>query len=505
MKKIISMFLVMALLLGLCISSAAASDTIINLNDEDAGERIAENVSSDTIVNVVVFPDYPGPDFTENNAALFEKIAALIPSAQIDPKYRQDRSSMIITMPAGEFTKLRDIEGIYDAELFVPDKIAVNEDGTVDILIVYGYSMTADQQKEYDNAGWSEKIGMLEKLYAQSKIDLLDSIGAICEYQVLCDTSINRIYLRVPQYAVDEIRKAKLVKSVRFYKFPETKLNDEAQKLIAEADPDMRVCVTVGTDRGDVVCERDYLNLTKQEMNALIDTEDENGQNEWKKASDAYYSGYHERLLKEIIKKTGAVYLSMDYIFSWIRLDIAVGQLEALAEIDGVAGISYEKPKDPDPFENWYNLGGDPDLARKICGEPNEYGMFYVPPGKSIAFGKADEEEYARFKEIDYVKGVIYCRPAPSDGWWKLEGDATLLRATYGEPNEDGRYYVPKKEAVKGDVDYDYSLTVVDATGIQRELAELSAEHFNADAADYDDDGYMSVLDATAIQRTLAE
>ena len=517
MKKIISLFLVLTLILSLCISSAAASDTIINLNYENAEDRIAENVSSDTIVNVVVFPDYPGPDFTENNAALFEKIASVIPSARRDSKYRQDRSSMIITMPAGEFTKLRDIEGIYDAELFVPDKITVNEDGTVDILIVYGYSMTADQQKEYNDADWSEKIGMLEKLYEQSKIDLMDGIGAICEYQVLRDTSINRIYLRVPQSAVENIKQVQYVRSVSYRTLSESKLNDGAQKLVAESDPGQIVSVLVWTDRGDVVCIRDFLNMTKQEFNTIRVIEDENGVTAHRKINHAYYNAFNQRLISEITAETKAVYKPHityhpeDDTYSeveadmFLRFDIAVGQLEALSRIDGVTGITYEAPAQPDPYQDWYYLGGDQDLLHKLLGEPNEMGAYYIPQGMSIAFGKADEAEYARFKEIDYVKGVKYCRPAPSDGWWKLEGDENLLKATYGEPNEDGRYYVPKKEAVKGDVDYDYSLTVVDATGIQRELAELSAEHFNAGAADYDDDGYMSVLDATAIQRTLAE
>lgn len=514
MKKMISLSLVLVLILSLCANFASAEVHIYHLDDEKAEEKIAARISPDVRVNVQLFPDYPGPDFAENNEGIFNQVQALIPSAQKASGQNMNNSSFNVVIPAGEFTKLKGVAGLYDALIFITDEIPVNEDGTVDILIVYGNSMTAVQQKQYNNAGWTEKIGMLEKLYAQSKIDLFDSIGAVCEYQVLRDTSINRIYLRVPQSAVDEIKKISIVKSVRIYTFPETKLNSEAQKLIAEADPRQVVSVIVSTDRGEVVAMRDYLNVTKQQMNAYFAIEDENNINEWVWASVAYYRDYHNRLLDKIQRKTDAIWQTISYISRggetitdldtncWSRFLIPVGQLEALSEIDGIAAITYEPPKEQDPYQNWFVLSGDMDLARKVCGEPNEYGMFYVAPGVSFDM---NEEEYRHFKEIEYVKGVTYCRPAPTDGWWKLEGNPSLLRATYGEPNEDGRYYVPKKEAVKGDVDYDYLLTVMDATGIQRELAELSAEHFNIDVADYDDDGDVTVLDATAIQRTLVE
>lgn len=424
---------------------------------------------------------------------------------------------VVLTIKARDIYRLAESESVFTIESMPEGKWINESEDTAEICIVYGYSMTADQQKEYNDADWSEKIGMLEKLYEQSKIDLMDGIGAICEYQVLCDTSINRIYLRVPAAAVENIKQVQYVRSVSYRTLSESKLNDGAQKLVAESDPGKIVSVLVWTDRGDVVCIRDFLNMTKQEFNTIRVIEDENGVTAHRKINHAYYNAFNQRLVSEITAETNAVYKPYityhpeDDTYSeveadmFLRFDIAVGQLEALSRIDGVTGITYEAPAQPDPYQDWYYLGGDQDLLHKLLGEPNEMGAYYIPQGMSIAFGKADEEEYSRFKEIDYVKGVKYCRPAPSDGWWKLEGDENLLKATYGEPNEDGRYYVPKKKAVKGDVDYDYSLTVVDATGIQRELAELSAEHFNAGAADYDDDGYMSVLDATAIQRTLAE
>ena len=56
-----------------------------------------------------------------------------------------------------------------------------------------------------------------------------------------------------------------------------------------------------------------------------------------------------------------------------------------------------------------------------------------------------------------------------------------------------------------GDVDGDGEVTILDATTIQRHLAELSTLNFVEEAADADGDGEVSILDATAIQRWLAE
>ena len=56
---------------------------------------------------------------------------------------------------------------------------------------------------------------------------------------------------------------------------------------------------------------------------------------------------------------------------------------------------------------------------------------------------------------------------------------------------------------VRGDADADGDVTILDATAIQRKLAELSISSFNEKAADVDGDG-VNILDATMIQRYLA-
>lgn len=56
-----------------------------------------------------------------------------------------------------------------------------------------------------------------------------------------------------------------------------------------------------------------------------------------------------------------------------------------------------------------------------------------------------------------------------------------------------------------GDTDGDDSVTIVDATVIQRHLAEIPTAVYIEAAADADQDGQVTILDATAIQRWLAE
>lgn len=62
----------------------------------------------------------------------------------------------------------------------------------------------------------------------------------------------------------------------------------------------------------------------------------------------------------------------------------------------------------------------------------------------------------------------------------------------------------PVTKIMRGDVDGDKEITVVDATAIQRKLADLPNAVNVADAADADGDGSLTILDATEIQRYVA-
>ena len=70
---------------------------------------------------------------------------------------------------------------------------------------------------------------------------------------------------------------------------------------------------------------------------------------------------------------------------------------------------------------------------------------------------------------------------------------------------EDNPDPYPNSTLTLGDVDGDSDVTIVDATCIQRHLAELAVISYNETAADADGDGEVTIMDATAIQRFVAE
>ena len=60
-------------------------------------------------------------------------------------------------------------------------------------------------------------------------------------------------------------------------------------------------------------------------------------------------------------------------------------------------------------------------------------------------------------------------------------------------------------DMILGDADNDGMVTIMDATAIQRDIAELSTESYNEAAADADQDNMVTIMDATGIQRYIAE
>ena len=71
----------------------------------------------------------------------------------------------------------------------------------------------------------------------------------------------------------------------------------------------------------------------------------------------------------------------------------------------------------------------------------------------------------------------------------------------------DGKWipYEEPNDTLLGDADENGDVEILDATAIQRHLAELTLTSFNEDAADVDRSGDVTILDATQIQRWLAQ
>lgn len=70
----------------------------------------------------------------------------------------------------------------------------------------------------------------------------------------------------------------------------------------------------------------------------------------------------------------------------------------------------------------------------------------------------------------------------------------------------NGKVNVSTKKYMLGDVDRDSEIAIIDATVLQRYVAEIPIYFgMNNTIADADGDGILSIIDATAIQRWLAE
>ena len=61
------------------------------------------------------------------------------------------------------------------------------------------------------------------------------------------------------------------------------------------------------------------------------------------------------------------------------------------------------------------------------------------------------------------------------------------------------------KTIILCDVDSDGEVTIIDATCIQRKLANIPTAKFVEAASDADEDGDLTIIDATVIQRWLAQ
>jgi len=90
------------------------------------------------------------------------------------------------------------------------------------------------------------------------------------------------------------------------------------------------------------------------------------------------------------------------------------------------------------------------------------------------------------------------------DGWYsdvafmtKFDFDLTDIK--------DATLYAKWNMGLLGDVDGDVEVTIIDATCIQRKLANIATAKFIEAAADTDEDGELTIIDATVIQRWLAQ
>ena len=153
------------------------------------------------------------------------------------------------------------------------------------------------------------------------------------------------------------------------------------------------------------------------------------------------------------------------------------------------AGMTDQNPQDGDSPKH-YAVVGNKLIAAHASSEPfkSGYGVY------------------------DTHSGAFYDL---TDAW---DRDFSGLRDAWNAMNADTKIAYECSAAIIGDADQDGELTILDATRIQRYLAELNQNPFSMVKAsdyyygypigctiDFDRDGSFTIMDATKIQRNLAD
>lgn len=115
-----------------------------------------------------------------------------------------------------------------------------------------------------------------------------------------------------------------------------------------------------------------------------------------------------------------------------------------------------------------------PTLTTQVTGNTAYYFFNNVEPGEYKL--RVNKKDHIRFETIINVDGDTFQDV-------QLIPDSLLL----------------------GDVDGDGEVTIIDATCIQRKLANIATAKYIEAAADTDEDGELTIIDATVIQRWLAQ
>ena len=125
-------------------------------------------------------------------------------------------------------------------------------------------------------------------------------------------------------------------------------------------------------------------------------------------------------------------------------------------------------------------------------GETAQEGLKYTA---IVSIVLTDDQVYA-FDQENFTATI---NGAPIDGsyWYGKTNVLVWRHLDVASGSSSGSYII-------GDTDTDKKITILDATAIQRKLANLAVAAFDETAADADEDDKLTILDATAIQRYLA-
>ena len=179
-------------------------------------------------------------------------------------------------------------------------------------------------------------------------------------------------------------------------------------------------------------------------------------------------------------------------------------------------GFFAEQSENPDVFDQHCQTvdiniedayAGDYDTLPE--GSPNQNNMdgciFIVDPDPEIITSQyIPKRPYAGNWYVYYGNGCYGSYATTSENF--ISSDANCLNPDHFDENGNhigGDHIKASVAFVYGDADCDGSVSILDATVIQRILVDMNWESFNLKAADVNGDG-LDITDATLIQRFLA-
>ena len=281
-------------------------------------------------------------------------------------------------------------------------------------------------------------------------------------------------------------------------------------------------------------------------------------------ANDAYYltAGYDDQIYvplgeiggeysyvtHEVTKKQEIRYITSDYNFNFYSSEAMLAELAG--DTSPYSVESYRNKNGETEYtihklelrENghYYAVKWEPS-DKTVYGHgatPAKFaedGYSFVMSMQNTPFTHIGKVDFMTAKKYTDARGNLYAVDWGDDVYSYSEsgvkatfGDTTyylaeasdktpdeLISTEHEEETDSYRYYLCGEEyhfaseednpaSLLGDADNDSKLTILDATAIQRKLANLPTASFNEKAADADEDTKVTILDATAIQRKLA-
>jgi len=164
--------------------------------------------------------------------------------------------------------------------------------------------------------------------------------------------------------------------------------------------------------------------------------------------------------------------------------------------------VKSQYPREPDE-------DGEIDLETIPEGRPKAVGFdhcIYIVDPDQVSINPLSEKQTCGGNWYIYYDNGCYGIYDTTSANFKSVEENCVNPDHYENGDITGKH-IGHASFIRGDADGDTNVTIMDATCIQRALAELlsAEETYNEKAADADNDTFVTIMDATLIQRVLAE